>query len=108
MSIAKIIKDYIVKKAMPDGCVPEGLVDLNQYFRHHKQIKFEFKKKDGLIVAISKDFRYGSIITSGKNLKELDGNIKDAILTAFRIPSSYAKEASIKRVGETSKIYALV
>ena len=39
--------------------------------------------------------------------KELDKNIKDAILTSFEIPSSYAKEAKIHRVGDGRKEYAL-
>ena len=51
-------------------------------------------------IAISTNFRYGSIVTSGKDVEELEKNIKDAILTSFDIPSSYAKEANILKVGQ--------
>ena len=57
---------------------------------------------------MSTNFRFGSIITSGKTREELDENIKDAILTSFDVPSAYAKEAAVKSVGEASKgAYAL-
>jgi len=35
------------------------------------------------------------IITSGRNLLELDRNIKDAIFTAYRVPSYYCDEKLI-------------
>ncbi|MBL7053526.1 MAG: hypothetical protein ISS02_02630 [Candidatus Portnoybacteria bacterium] len=107
MNIIKVIKDYIIKKTLPKGTIPRGLFELDQYFRQYKQIEFEFKVKKDLIIAVSKDFRYGSIVTSGKNHKELEENIKDAILTSFCIPSSYSKEVVIKKVGEADQSYAL-
>lgn len=87
--------------------VPVGLYEVSEYFRHNGPIHFDFHTSDGVIVAVSKNFRHGSIITQGHNKAELDAKIKDAILTAFEVPSSYKKEASIKRVGEESQQYVL-
>lgn len=86
--------------------MPKGLLELNQYFRNKEPINFEFKRDGDMIVAVSTNFQYGSIVTSGKDEKELDQKIKDAILTAFEIPSSYAEDAKIHRVGDEEKIYA--
>ena len=58
------------------------------------------------MIAASNNFRFGSIVTAGKNERELDRNIKDAILTAFDIPSAYAKDAKLYHEGETAKAYA--
>jgi len=107
MSITKKTKDYVIKAILGNKVVPRGLFELNEYFRHYNRINFRYEKKDDLIIALSTDFHYGSIITSGKNEKELDENIKDAILTSFEIPSSYAKEAKIRKVGDGRKEYAL-
>lgn len=106
MGIVKRSQDFIVKIASGDY-VPRGLFELSEYFRINEPIKFEFRKEDGKLVAISTNFRHGSIITSGKNSQELDVNIKDAILTSFEVPSSYAKEAGVSRVGERKQEYAL-
>lgn len=46
-------------------------------------------------MARSTNFRYGSIITSGKDEQEVDRNIKDAILTSFEIPSAYSADAKL-------------
>ncbi len=105
MNIFKIIKDYLIKLLLGKNVIPEGLLELNRYFRRYNGITFEIKKERDRYIAISKDYRYGSIITSGRNKQELDKNIKDAILTSFEVPSSYSKEANIKKVGENS--YAL-
>lgn len=108
MSIVKKIKDNLIKQLLGKASVPRGLFELNQYFRHYPAINFKYNKtEDGTIVAISENFRYGSIVTSGKNQEELDKNIKDAILTSFDIPSSFAKEAGIHKVGEHQEQYAL-
>lgn len=106
MPFAKKAKDYLLKAISGKDFVPHGLVEINRYFRIYGPINFDFKKENGVIIGISQNFHYGSIITSGKNLEELDKNIKDAILTSFKIPSSYSKEANIKNVNE-HKIYAL-
>jgi len=42
----------------------------------------------------------GKIITSGKNLVELDKNIKDAIYTAFDVPAYYCDYSRIKNINE--------
>ncbi|MFA6526595.1 MAG: hypothetical protein WCT26_04260 [Candidatus Buchananbacteria bacterium] len=107
MSIVKKIKDQLIKALYGKESVPRGLFDLHEYFRIYKQINFDSHNEDGIIVAVSKDFKQGSIVTSGINREDLDKNIKDAILTVFSIPSSYAKEAAVARVGENSEAYAL-
>ena len=108
MSIIKQAKDYIVKFFWNGAdLVPAGLLELNQYFRANGAITFDNKKEGGVIIAISTNFRYGSIITSANSQEELDKNIKDAILTSFDIPSSYAKEAKLYKVGSEAREYAL-
>ncbi len=91
---------------MGNDYVPRGLYELGSYFRSNGPIHFEYKQEDGLLVAISTNFRQGSIVTFGKNQEELDRNIKDAILTSFEIPSSYSQEAQLCKVGEEAE-YAL-
>lgn len=106
MTLIKKTKDQLLKLLYGDDFVPRGLFELDQYFRTNGAIHFDFKKEGELTIAISNDFRYGSIITSGRNSEELDKNIKDAILTSFEVPSSYAKEANIINTGK-DKQYAL-
>ncbi|HAT73672.1 MAG: hypothetical protein US30_C0007G0015 [Candidatus Moranbacteria bacterium GW2011_GWF2_36_839] len=103
MSITKKAKDYLLKAISGKDFAPQGLVDINRYFRLYGPINFEFKKEGDAIVGISTNFRFGSIVTSGKDEKELDKNIKDAILTSFEVASSYAKEAGIKNLNECTK-----
>lgn len=106
----KSLKDHVKKyfvKIFFDNYLPEELFELNDYFRHYQSIRFSYKKKRGKIIAISTDFKYGTIITSGRNKKELDKNIKDAILTAFEVPSAYAKEAKIVETKKNEQVYAL-
>lgn len=107
MSFSKRIKDQLIKALYGKESVPKGLFDLHEYFRLYKQINFDNYKENGVIVAVSNDFKQGSIVTSGLNQEELDKNIKDAILTAFSVPSSYVGNAGIIRVGENQKAYAL-
>ncbi|OGY47293.1 MAG: hypothetical protein A3J65_03105 [Candidatus Buchananbacteria bacterium RIFCSPHIGHO2_02_FULL_45_11b] len=97
MSAIKKMKDNLLKIFWGNTVVPRGLFELNQYFRLNGPIAFNYERKDGLIVACSNNFRHGSIITSGQDETELDKNIKDAILTSFEVPSSYAKEAKIAK-----------
>lgn len=105
MKPTKILKDWILKAYLTSHkVVPSGLVELTRYFRNNDPIHFNYHNEDGLIVATSENFRFGSIITFAENEKELDEKIKDAILTSFGIPSSYAKEAGIKREGEQKQI----
>ncbi|MEA2088734.1 MAG: hypothetical protein U9O55_02765 [Patescibacteria group bacterium] len=106
MSIIKQTKDYLIKFLWEGKSVPEELFELSQYFRSNGPIEFDFKEENGEIIAISKNYRYGSIITSGKNKEDLEKNIKDAILTSFEIPSSYKKEAGIHKINETNQVYA--
>lgn len=100
-------RDKIVARLFNESYVPIGLSDLNHYFRIYGAIHFRTEKQeDGLIVAISENFRYGSIITHAQNQNELSEKIKDAILTAFEVPSSYSKEAAVKQVGEQEYAFA--
>lgn len=101
------MKDTAIKFLIGKSAVPRGLVDLHQYFSHNDPINFRYEEsQDGYIVAVSTNFRHGSIITSGKDQDELEKNIKDAILTSFDVPSSYADEAGVRRVGESRGEYA--
>lgn len=102
----KVLKDRAAKALRPRDYVPVGLVEMVRYFRDHGPIQFEFERTDGVIVARSRDFRYGSIVTSGKDQKEVDRNVKDAILTAFEIPSAYAEKAAIRRTDERGYVAA--
>lgn len=107
MSIVKQTKDHVVKLLLGKTSVPRGLAELHQYFRMNEPIEFRYEKQeDGSLVAVSQNFRYGSIVTHARNQQELDENVKDAILTAFEIPSSYAKEAAVHRVHEKEYAFA--
>ena len=107
MSFTKKIKDCLLKAISGKDFSPQGLVEINRYFRLYGSIHFDLKKEGDVIIGVSKDFKLGSIITSGRNSKELDKNIKDAILTSFEVPSSYAKEVAIKNLNEHNQEYAL-
>ena len=107
MSLYKQTRDQFIRLVLGKKAAPQGLVELNHYFRFYGPINFQFEKQqDGSFVAVSRDFKYGSIITSATRREELDERIKDAILTAFEVPSSYAKEASVHRVGEKEYAFA--
>ncbi|MFA5129677.1 MAG: hypothetical protein WC477_02010 [Patescibacteria group bacterium] len=106
MKPLKVFQDHVAKFLLGSRVVPKGLVELQRYFRCYDPLHFTYHKEESGIVAVSDNFRYGSIITSGQNEADLDRNIKDAILTAFDIPSAYAKEAGVQRVGEKVMEYA--
>jgi len=108
MSIFKRAKDQLIKFLLIGSkTVPQGLFELNRYCRLFGGIHFQYKKEKEMLIAISDNFKLGSIVTSGKDEKELDRNIKDAILTFFEITSSYSKEESICKVGERQGEYAI-
>lgn len=107
MFIYKKIKDNLIKFLLGSKVIPQGLFDWSQYCRMFGSIHFNYKREGGKIIAISTDFKLGSIVTSGRTEKELDKNIKDAILTFFEIPSSYSKEANVCKVGEKQQGYAI-
>lgn len=108
MKLTKKAKDQLIKAFFGKTSVPRGLFELSQYFRNYEPINFrEEKGENGNIVAISTNYRFGSIVTSGKTPEELDKNIKDAILTSFDVPSSYAKEAAIQNVNNKQGEYAI-
>lgn len=103
----KYIKDSLTKYLVGSDCLPEEVFEASEYFRHFDGINFDIKEEDGLYLAQSTNYNCGSIITSGRNLKELDKNIKDAILTAFSVPSVYADKLKIQNVDERQKKYVL-
>lgn len=89
MSLTKKVKDQLIRLLLGRSAVPRGLFELGEYFRLYGPIEFHYEKgEDGNVVAVSNNFRYGSIVTSGRSAEELDKNIKDAILTSFEVPSS--------------------
>ncbi len=106
MSIIKQAKD-LATRVTSGRSMPAGLIEMHSYFKNNGPIKFDQHRKNGLIVVVSSNFIYGSIITSGKNANELDNNIKDAILTSFEIPSAYAKETGLRQIGEKKREYAI-
>lgn len=106
MTITKRIKDQLTRLAFGQLSTPRGLFELSEYFRHYEPINFEYKHENNEIIAISTNFKYGSIITSAKTREELDKKIKDAILTSFSVPSSYEKEAKVINLKENQE-YAL-
>lgn len=107
MSLHKQLQDHLFRFVFGKSALPPGLVELNQYFRFYEPIRFRSEKQeDGSIVAISENFRYGSIITHAQRPEELDRKVEDAILTAFEVPSSYAKEASVHRIGSEEYAFA--
>ena len=105
MSISKQAKDYAIKIVTRGKSASRELSELQEYFKAYRTINFKFDKEYGTLIARSTDFKYGSIITFGETQEELEEYIKDAILTAFEVPSVYAKEASIHKEGE-EKAYA--
>lgn len=107
MSIVKQTRDQLIKAILGKASVPRGLAELHQYFRMNDPIEFRYEQQeDKSLVAISQNFRYGSIVTHARSKAELDENVKDAILTAFEIPSSYAKEAGVHQVQEKEYAFA--
>lgn len=106
MSVIKVLKDSALKAMRPKDYLPEGIVEIVRYFRDYDPINFEIRKESEGLVARSTNFRFGSIITSGRDPKELDRNIKDAILTSFEIPSVYSEKAHVHRVGSEQREYA--
>lgn len=109
MRALKVLKDYVFKAVWDyEDLKPKGLFELSQYMRHFGPIQFQYhRNEDGTFTAVSLNFRLGAIVTSGREIEELEKNIKDAILTSFEIPSTYAKEAKIVKVGGEQKEYAL-
>lgn len=105
MSLVKELKDSIRKAFTPSKYIPEGLLELQRYARNYGAIRFEFLQEDGGVIARSTNFQYGSIVTFAPSQKAIEEKIPDAILTAFSIPSSYAKQAGIHRVGAESAAY---
>ncbi|HEX9664351.1 MAG TPA: hypothetical protein VGA49_00865 [Patescibacteria group bacterium] len=107
MSLTKEIKDLLIKKFAGHQNIPRGLFELATYFRHNGSISFDYKEHEDVVIAVSNNFRYGSIVAQGKDIKELEKNIPDAILTSFDVPSSYAREAKIYKVDQMKREYAI-
>lgn len=109
MSLLKQSKDQLLKFLNGPKYVPSGLFELSKYFYSYGPIKFDYKKEGDSWIGISNDFRFGKIISSGRDQEELESNIKDAILTSFDVPSSYIKESGVQKLGNrgTEKAYAI-
>lgn len=101
----KCIKDNVIKLIFGKSTHPAGLYESSEYFRHNGPIRFEIVKEGSALIAKSTNFRCGSIITYGKTSEELDRNIKDAILTTFEIPSSYARLTDVQKVNSKDNQY---
>ena len=99
MNIVKVAKDSLLKSI---GQVPhQEIGEFHEYFKHHGPINFRKEiRPDGTVFSYSTNFVYGSIITEGKSMEDVDLKIKDAILTAFEIPSVYADLAKVQAESE--------
>jgi hypothetical protein len=106
MSVIKVLTDSALKALRPKDYLPEGILEMVRYFRDYEPINFEIRKESEGLVARSTNFRFGNIITSGRDAKELDRNIRDAIITSFEIPSAYSEKARVHRVGSERGEYA--
>ncbi len=110
MNYFKVLRDKLARMlselVSTQDMVPRELADLHEYFRLYGPLEFDYYKSEDGWVAVSKNFRYGSIVANGRTDKELEKNIPDAIMTMFDLPSSYAKEAKLHRVGDYKKGYA--
>ena len=110
MGLLKVARDHIsrlVVQAFVPDYRPKSLVELKDYFYHYHTINFDYHQGDnGRTIAVSNNFYNGSIVTSGNDKKDLDSNIKDAILTAFNVPSSYAGDAGITEESSRQGQYA--
>ncbi len=107
MSFQKKFKDRLIRFLLGKNSVPSGLAELHHYFRSYGPIQFRYEKQeDGSFIAVSENFRHGSIVTHAGDRRALDGKIEDAILTAFEVPSSYASDAAVHRVDEKEYAFA--
>lgn len=110
MNYFKLIRDKLVRVLLDmasfQAIVPKELADLHEYFRSYGALKFDLHQSEDGWVAVSNNFRYGSIIANGRTPQELEKNIPDAIMTAFDLPSSYSKEAKLHKVMDQKEGYA--
>lgn len=103
----KEVKDLFIKIVSRGTSARQQLVEFKEYFTRYKKIDFTIKKGDGQLIAISKNYRNGGIVTAGRDKRELDENIRDAILTVFSIPSVYSKEAGLHKAGDKGMSYTV-
>jgi len=107
MKIIKVTKDRLVRLLSGKSFVPVDILELHKYFRLFGPIVFKYHKESDIIISISENFQYGSIIAHGRTMEELDRNTRDAILSAFGVPSAYKKEAALVKGGEHKDAYAI-
>ena len=74
----------------------EEVFELLEYFQCNNPIEFDVNYVNDKFIAVSKNFKNGSIVTSGINCRILNENIEDAILTSFEVPFLYFKKFSKK------------
>jgi hypothetical protein len=108
MGVAKVIKDNLDKHIFNRNKFISEINGFRRYFALYDSINFNIHQEDGVFVAKSTDYKYGSIITSADSKEEIEKEIKDAILTSFGIPSAYANEAKVVNTGSKSERYATV
>lgn len=94
MKLLHRVQSYIATKNQAHNRLEDMLVELRG-----RGINFNIEKieEDGQVyfVAKSVDYPRGAIITSGYTVEELDYNIKDAIFSAFEVPSRFCHPALI-------------
>lgn len=103
---------YKLISYLPTRQGKERLQNLINYI-NKDPIKFSVEKitEDGqsYFLATSFNIPKGNIITSGKNLEELNNNIKDAIFTSFDVPAYYCDYSLIKEQAEIKELkYATI
>lgn len=70
-------------------------------------VEFQITRVDedgGYYLAKSVNSSHGLIITSAEREEDLENKIKDAIFTAFEVPSQYCNPEDIEKVGEVKKV----
>ncbi len=90
---------YKILSYLPNKKGQEAFIDLQKFLAQVGGINFNIRQaKDEsgeYFIAESTNADNKHIITTGKDLADLDHNIKDAIFTAFHIPAYYCNSNSL-------------
>lgn len=91
---------HFLTSYLPSQKGAEALSDLKYILEVRGGISFSVRRMEEeqnvYYIAESKNIHNKSIVVTGKNLDELDKNIKDAIFTLYQVPAYYAKKELIK------------
>lgn len=100
---SKLVKDAFHRYVLGEKYSTQ-LQDAREYFKLYGAIEFEqvHDTNTGEMIAVSKNFKRGTIVTSGMNQADLDEHIHDAILTMFDIPAIYSDKLKIARADRAS------